>query len=907
MPKKYDEKRQFEKTPEPKMVRKADGSGPLTFVIQKHDATALHYDLRLELDGVLKSWAVPKGPSYNPKDKRLAMLVEDHPLDYASFEGVIPKGNYGAGEVIVWDNGTYSPDEDGRILLYDRDEAEKEMRKGLEEGKISVFLQGSKLKGSFALVRMKKENEWLFFKHNDEFANPERDILIEEASVISGLTLGDFKKGVRPDAVPHVSSGVKPEDLVGSRRAAFPKTLEPMTASLADAPFSHPDWIFEPKMDGIRAIAFKNGDQLRLETRKGNDISKRYPNLMEQIAKQLAEQLVIDGEIVALDDKGVPSFHRLQQRMNLDGGADIHAAEIKVPVFYNVFDILYLDGYDVTGCPLVDRKTLLKKVLLPTEAVSVLDGFEEHGEIAYKAIVDNGLEGVVAKRRSSRYEAGKRSANWLKIKSTMSDEFLIGGYSKGLGGRSGTFGALLLGTRDEDGKLIYVGHVGSGFNDKSLSDYKTIFEEMKTDKNPFTSKPPLKTPATWMEPRLIAEVKFNQWTSDGHLRAPVFLRMREDLSPEDVHKTEVVQISDALSTTGATAGVKQEDIENVVEQVKNGKNDFSILCCGNEIPITNSDKLLWLAADGHRGFSKRDLLIYYAKVSQYLLPHLLDRPLTLSRYPNGIDGGMFYQKHWEHKLPPFVEIVRLYSEHNKDDQEYLACNNLQTLLWLAQLADIELHPWTSRTNPEPDAHELSIEFTGSEEAIDESVLNYPDFLLFDIDPYIYSGKEAKGAEPEYNKRAFDKGREAAFWVKELLDSLSLQSFIKTSGKTGLHIYVPILRHFTYDEVRSAAATVCNFVLRAHPEDITTQWAVTKRTGKIFMDYNQNSRGKTLSAIYSPRALPNATVSTPISWEELTKTDPADFTVATVPVRLEKHGDAWAEILKAKNDLKSLLG
>jgi bifunctional non-homologous end joining protein LigD len=903
MPGEYDEKRKFDATPEPKMVRKESGEGPLTFVIQKHAATSLHYDFRIELDGVMKSWAIPKGPSLDPADKRLAMMVEDHPLDYSSFEGVIPEGNYGAGEVIVWDNGFFSPDEDERLLFYDREEAQKELRKCLENGKVSVFLHGVKLHGSFALVKMKgegKKNEWLFFKHNDAFAKPGKDILAQGASVISGLTIEDLKNGEEPGRVRHISAAVEPADIPGARRSAFPKKITPMAAATADAPFSHPDWIFEPKMDGIRAIVFKDGTKVRLVTRNHNDVSRQYPGIAKLFAEQNCDEMVVDGEIVAFDDRSVPSFHQLQQRMNLTGDADIASAEVRIPAYFFAFDLLYMDGSDLTGCAVVDRKAMLRRAILPSARLCILDDFPEAGEAAYRALTARGFEGVVAKRRNSKYEAGKRSPNWLKIKSTLSEEFLIGGYSVGLGSRSSTFGALLLGTREEDGSLRYVGNVGSGFSDKTLEQYLPELERLKTKKTPFSAVPPLKTPATWLEPKLVAEVKFNQWTPDGHLRAPVFLRMRQDLDPEELLPAEVVEVEKSPEQAA-------DVVADLVKQIDSGKRDFSLHCEGHEIGVSNPDKILWPAGDGQKGYSKRDLLRYFAQVSPYLLPHLVDRPLTLSRYPNGIDGGMFFQKHWEHKLPDFVTIVRLYSEHANEDQEYIACDNLPTLLWLGQLTDLELHPWTSRTNTEPDAHDLPTIFDGSAENIDESVLNYPDYLLFDIDPYIYSGKEKEGAEPEFNKEAFEKGRETAFWVKELLDSLKLASFVKTSGKTGLHIYVPILRHFTYDQVRPAAATLCNFILRAHPKEITTDWAVKKRTGKIFMDYNQNSRGKTLSSIYSPRALPHAPVSMPVSWEELKKITPTDFTLTTVPEILKKHGDPWAKILEAKNDLKGMLG
>ena len=390
---------------------------------------------------------------------------------------------------------------------------------------------------------------------------------------------------------------------------------------------------------------------------------------------------------------------------------------------------------------------------------------------------------------------------------------------------------------------------------------------------------------------MVAEVTYHQYTPEGHLRAPVFKGIRMDKDPADVEVTEFIDM----------AATKTSNVEAAIEQIEKAKHETVIKLDRGEFKLTNPDKVLWPKS----GYTKRDLLRFFALVSPYLIPHLESRPLTLSRYPNGIDKGMFYQKHWEHGLPSFVTKVDLFS--NNEDQEYLVCDNMETLLWLGQLADLELHPWTSRTEPNPDAIGKPTIYTGSEEQIEESILNYPDYMLFDIDPYIYSGKESKGAEPEYNKKAFDKGREIAFKVKELLDSLKLKSFIKTSGKTGLHIYVPILRDFTYTQTRSAGQTLSSAVLAAHPKEVTLEWSVDKRTGKIFMDFGQNARGKTLASIYSPRAVEGAPVSMPVSWEKLPDIWPEDFDIKTVPEILKETGDPWKDILKAKNDLGKILG
>ena len=345
----------------------------------------------------------------------------------------------------------------------------------------------------------------------------------------------------------------------------------------------------------------------------------------------------------------------------------------------------------------------------------------------------------------------------------------------------------------------------------------------------------------------------------------------------------------------------------MLSQLADDRDEFTLKVGGHKVPVTNLNKELWPATGDQRALTKRDLLVYLARVSRFVLPHLKDRPLTLTRYPNGITQQHFYQKHWQGKLPPFVDTVSLYSGHNEGDGDYLMCNNLSTLLWLGQLADIELHTWYSRVSPEPDGHHLPATFTGSDETIRNSLLNYPDFIVFDLDPYIYSGAEAKGEEPQLNRSAFAKTCEVALWLKEILDALSLSSFVKTTGRTGLHVYVPILRQLDYSAVRSACETIGKFLVRAHPRDITMEWSVEKRTGKVFYDHNQNVRGKTLASLYSPRPSPHAGVSMPILWDELGSVYPTDFTILTSPDRLEGTGDLWTDILKEKHDFESLLG
>lgn len=917
----YRKKRDFTKTAEPAPGVAPKASGRLTYVIQKHDATRLHYDFRLEFDGALKSWPIPRGPSLDPKEKRLAVMVEDHPLDYASFEGVIPKGEYGGGPVIVWDAGTYSPDEGGVLSFDDREDAERRMLEGLAEGKLSFFLQGQKLRGSFTLVKLANSEsgkDWLFIKHKDRFADPTRDVTEEDASVISGLTIADLKAGLLPDR-SQSRFVVRPEDAPGARKAPMPRSVEPMKATLTEHSFSSTDWYFEPKMDGVRAIVFIDGDKVRLVSRRGLDNTKSYPGIVAEMAEQTERKMILDGEIVALNERGVPSFQVIQQRIGLQRPADIARMDEEIPVYFYAFDLLYAGGYDLRGAGLRDRKTLLKQLLVTADHIFLLEHFEQDGEAAYEGAIAAGLEGVMAKKRDSTYE-GRRSHAWLKVKGTLEDEFVVGGYTSGGGTRARTFGSLLLGQYDGEGRLVYAGNVGTGFNEKTLAALLKRLRELETAESPFDvmeagsmrfGRPKGEVETRWVKPELVAEVRFAERTNDGHLRAPSFLGLRDDKAPKDVHRETVVAPPDGGGPRrrGKARGSPATDpaIGEVLEQLAQEKQQFTLKVGAEKVPVTNLDKPLWPAWNAQRPLTKRDLLTYFARVSPYLLPHMQDRPLTLTRYPNGIESGHFYQKHIESKLPRFVDVTTVWSGQFEKDQEYLVCNNLPSLLWLGQLADIELHTWYSRVSPEPDARGLPLYTDGGEEAFDASLLNYPDYIVFDLDPYIYSGEEKKGAEPELNRKAFLRTCDVALWLKDLLDGLSLSSFVKTTGKTGLHIYVPILRQLDYDTVRSAAETFGRFLVRAHPKDITMEWSVPKRTGKIFFDYGQNTKGKTLASIYSPRPVPWAGVSVPVRWEELRDIYPSQFTILNAVDRIEEMGgDLWAGILGQKHDLSAML-
>jgi bifunctional non-homologous end joining protein LigD len=851
-------------------------SGPLMFVIQQHSATRLHYDLRLECDGVLMSWAVPKGPSLDPAEKRLAVRTENHPFDYGSFEGVIPPGQYGAGEVIVWDCGVYSPDEDQEYWFHDREEAERRVREGMEKGKLGILLRGEKTKGSFALVRTKDAKNWLLIKHRDRFT-AKVDLTAQNRSVLSGVTVEDLT------SVPVQRIAAAQLIPAGDRRP-FPEKLSPMHAELGDKPFNSAEWMWEPKLDGYRALAFIDAHGVKLRSRRGLELAEDFPRLAGELGKQAVESMVLDGEIVAFDASGKPSFGAMQNR-----GVTTERA-----VFY-CFDLLYFAGVDLRKAPYRDRRRYLAQCLLPSPLVQLVHAVED-GVALHEAAMSTGLEGVIGKRKDSRYEAGKRSTSWLKVKPTNSAEFVIGGYTKGKGSRA-PLGALLLGYW-EGSRLRYASHVGSGFDDDSLARAKALLEPLQRKTNPFAEKPELNAPTSWVEPKLVAEVKFQGWTDERHLRAPVFLRLRDDIDAKEVrHKAREEKVSRSPDAA-----------QEILDQLKSDKTALTLVVGPHQIRLTHLDRVYWPADPALKqpALTKRDLLRYLAQVAPLMLPHLADRPLTMIRMPDGINGQRFFQKHWEQERPKFVETITVFSGHKDEQHDYLLCNNLPTLLWLAQSGTLEFHVWHSRAKVGEDSSTKKTDYASSRAALEASVLNYPDYVVFDIDPYIYSGKEAAGAEPELNTVAFEKGKEVAFWLRELLQSMSLEPIVKTSGKTGLHVFVPIRRTIDFDAARQVSELVGRHLVRQHPKDVTVEWSVPKRTGKIFMDYNMNVRGKTLNVAYSPRGVAGAPMSMPLTWDELAKAHPLDFRITNVAQRLAETGDRWQEALSRKQSLEQVL-
>ncbi len=948
MLKKYREKRDFNKTPEPTgdRITRSTKDKSLIFVVQEHAATRLHFDFRLEFNGILLSWAVPKGPSLNPHDKRLAVMTEDHPLDYAGFEGIIPSG-YGAGEVIVWDQGTYTPLDHNEEKETNRTRAEKIISTGLKEGKLLFSLKGEKLNGIWTLVRLKKtEKDWLLIKHKDEFAR-EQGHPWKDNSILSGETLADLQaldsspsrlknktiaKGKSSSATMTVRKQTKTQKK--NLKIELPEFQPPMLATLATESFTNKDWLFEPKLDGIRALAYVDNSGVEIFSRRGQLLTHRYPSLAEELT-QYDNVFVIDGEIVAFDEKNRPSFEKLQERSGLTKIADIQIAESNNPIKYYVFDILFFNGEDVRSRPLLERKKILHQCISSSEHMEIIGELGHNGQTAFESCLENGLEGVVGKRLNSVYQSNRRSTDWLKLKSTLTDEFIVCGYTQGTGARKNTFGALILGEYDSANELVHVCSVGTGFDDRKIKKLLKTMAPLQYKKCPFAKRPIGLDNPTWLEPKLVAEIKFAERTRDNSLRVPVFLHLREDIEPKKVRAKPVVNpskldtkisaksISKELSmkkpsviktkTSGKVSRKKSKsvstensaEIQDILSQLDDDSENLRLIVGDNKIDFSSLNKPFWPSYGTHPTITKRDYLRYLVSVSPWLLPHLRDRLITLIRFPNGINGTRFFQKHWSENLPEFVETVKVYTEHEHKDQDFLLCNNLSSLLWLGQIADLELHTTHTRISPLPEAKNLSSKFTGSVESLENSLLNYPDFMVFDLDPYLYSGSEKKGDEPELHRKGFKETCKTAIWFKELFDQLSLNAYVKTSGKTGLHIYIPIKRNIDYDKVRELALTICKYILAQHPTKVTTDWSVSKREGKVFLDHNMNARSKSLASIFSPRVSKEAAVSTPLHWTELEKIYPNDFTIETLPIRLKEQGDLWSDILTKKNDLTNL--
>jgi len=904
----YRRKRRFDRTPEPAGAPPAGDPAKsrrrLRFVIQEHHATRRHWDFRLEMGGTLKSWAVPKGPTLDPDEKRLAVPVEDHPLEYMEFEGIIPKGNYGAGTVMVWDHGTYECREGDPLQAHAR-------------GKLTVVLHGKKLHGEFHLVRttMGGQTQWLIFKKRDQDAVAGWRLPEPSVSAKTGRTMAQIAQ-----EETHRWQSRKAADGRGTRRAPggrttpdpsrrkalralglarpgddpFPPEIKPALATSADRPFDDPRWLFEIKWDGLRAIAAVRREgsqqQVTIRSRGGHIINSQFPEVVDALYALDLPDAVLDGEIVALDAEGRSSFPLLQQLRTRQGPPH-------PPVVYYVFDLLYVRGHLLIDRPLRDRRRALAALLPEHPTVRISEAVPGDGRAFYRAARALGVEGIIAKRADSRYEPGRRSAAWLKIKITQQLEAVIGGFTRGRGARARTFGAVLLGAYEGD-RLRYIGHCGGGFREEELRRVHRLLRTRLRGTCPFDVVPPSNEQVTWVRPDLVAQVEYAGWTADGMLRFPVYLGLREDKPAREVTLERPVSPTGPSSAAGPPPTERSRPVIPLLKSRKKHPLEVALADAGLEIELTNLDKVFWPDLGG----TKADLIEYYLKIGPVILPHLIDRPVTLRRFPNGIAGESFYQKDVQ-DAPRFVRLVPIASGSAGGTMAAPVCNNLETLLWLAQLADIELHTWFSRIAPIRRGEGVTgagTEFA-SEEGLRGSVLNRPDFVVFDIDPYLFPDDtlpQRRGEkDPEYSRRGFDAAREAAFQIRALLRTLRLESVLKTSGKTGLHVFVPIARDYTYNEVHEFAKTVTRYLEGRHPRTLTTAWAAEKRVGKVFLDYNQNRLGATLAAPYSLRPTPQATVAMPVTWAELEDgVDPLEFTLRTVPELMKTRKDPWRDIL-----------
>jgi bifunctional non-homologous end joining protein LigD len=837
--KEYGRKRSFNKTPEPEPREGSTAAGNY-FCVQRHDATRLHYDFRLEVDGTLKSWAVPKGPSLEPLAKHLAMHVEDHPLDYGSFEGNIPKGEYGGGSVMLWDRGSYELLGEGPALTQ------------IARGDFKFRLHGEKLRGEFALVLMKgrgKGNEWLLIKKKDEEAKPGWNVEDHARSVLTGRTQQEIAENLSP-APNHQPPATIPGSVDGAVRAPMPKSVSPMLATLATRPPSGNSWLYEVKWDGVRALCFVDEGQLCILSRTQKRCDQQYPELSVLPRQIKASQAILDGEIAVLDDQGRSSFSLIQPRISVaDANAVAHLSR-STPVHLFLFDILYLDGYDLRGVPLEERKRLLAEIVAPSERIRVSDTFTVDGAAMLEAARANGLEGIVAKSRSSKYE-GRRSRDWVKIKVTSSNDFVIGGFTHG---ERDYFSSLVLGLYDGD-RLTHAGQVGTGFNEKSLKEIFAKIEPLITKKSPFSGTVKALRDVTWVRPELVAEIKYLEFTPDGLLRAPVFVALRSDKDPKD-----------CVRESGAAEDPPEKSRGPLL--AADSPAEVSLEIDGHRLKLTNLNKVFYPG----EGVNKRDIINYYDAVAPLILPHLRDRPLSLKRYPNGINEQFFFQKNAEDKVPEWVRLEPIFSEHNQDKIHYIICNDRATLIYLANLACIDQNPWMSRI--------------GS--------LDNPDFALIDLDP-------TEGCP-------YSQIVEAAQLVKNTLDTVGLAGYPKTTGGDGMHIYIPLEPVYTYEQVRSFAELLSVLVINQNPSLFTTPRTVASRKkAKVYFDYLQISSAKTIAAPYVLRAYAGAPVSTPLDWSEVKPgLEPEQFNIHNAIARFDRTGDLFEAVLTKPQRLEPAL-
>lgn len=822
----YRTKRDFKKTLEPR-GRKYSSKEKRIFVIQKHAASHLHYDLRLELDGVLKSWAVPKGPSLNPHDKRLAVEVEDHPMDYAYFEGSIPLGEYGGGDVIVWDKGEWIPP--------------KNPLKALEKGHLEFELRGEKLSGHWMLIRTRKmtsskKSQWLLIKRHDEFVDEEHDILEEDKSVISGQRLPekDSKTPTRsPAKIPKKKRTVKTK---------LPDFVEPQLALLAEVPPLGDNWIHEIKLDGYRTLCHKQKSNIKLLTRSGLDWTNKYKAIEQECKKIPADSVMLDGEIVWVDDNGVSHFQGLQNSLENHNSDEL--------LFY-VFDILHLNGEDLRGTPMLERKMLLKKLLKDSHSKKLLfsDYWKGDGTNVLKSACYLNLEGIVSKETHSEYQSG-RNKNWIKSKCSKLQEFVIGGYT--LQNNNKSLGALLMGAYNEDNEFQYIGRVGTGFNSSESSKLLEKLRKLKSAKSffkknsPFMSAHDRRRDMSFVKPSLVAQIEFGAWTNEKILRHAAYKGLRLDKKAKTVQLEEEKLNQD--NDTNKKGTVKKAPIKEPKEPA--------------EVPITNPEKILFPKAK----LTKMQLANYYKTIQKWILPHVEKRPLALLRCPNGVGKTCFFQKH-SPTDGVGLKTHKLHSKLKNKNEEVLYVDSITGILELVQLGTLEIHARGCNI------HEI----------------DQPNLIVFDLDP-----------APNVT---FAAVKDAAFSLKDLLDRLKLKSFVLVSGGKGLHLHVPIESKYNFDDVKNFSKIVCDQLSLEQPQKFTTEISKAKRTKKIFLDYLRNGYGATAITPYSVRAQTEATVAFPISWLNLKKIKSAkEFTVDKVLKILAKTKDPWTDYFKLKQKL-----
>jgi bifunctional non-homologous end joining protein LigD len=901
----YRRKRDFGKTPEPAgATEPPKGTG--RFVVQRHRATRLHYDFRLEIEGVLVSWAVPKGPTLDSAVRRMAVHVEDHPIEYFDFEGVIPAKQYGAGDVIVWDWGTWAPEAETPDPL-----------KAIEDGELKFVLAGQKVKGRFTIVRTSRRpgsapstafeddsEQWLLIKKRDAAAVPGWDAEDHPQSVRTGRTNDEVKANRDAIWVSEQPAAIAEIDLAGAVDKAMPDRIEPMAATLAGKAFNDPDWLFEIKWDGYRVEAVVRDGKAKLWTRSLKDAETYFPNLLSPPTWIDAREAIVDGEVVALDDEGRPDFSLLQERISERRGPGAGGGRAAGALVYQVFDLLYLDGRSLLGVPLEDRKRLLRSVLRETSRVRYASHVVGDGEAFMAAAAARGLEGIVAKLRRSRYEPGKRTPAWLKLKHRPEQELVVGGWTPGEG-NARDLGAVAVGVY-EDGKLRFAGKVGSGFTATTRKRLLAAMAPLASDEPPFDPPPPRDwrgrwggdlNGISWIRPELVIRAEIGGWTRDGSVRQTSFKGIEEGRDPRLVVREEAISSSSAIAAAEASEPPERELPEvtqnpRMTTKKKPGpraSTDDGLPAAaepaelerlasmpaegvwhvggerGDDLKLTNLDKVLFGPPPSDpkaAGVTKRELIAYFARIAPTMLPHLAERPLNLQRFPNGADGPSFWQKDIPPTAPTWLRRWRETGVDEREDRkanEHLIADRVATVCWLGNQAAFEVHAWTSR--------------------IEEPFR--PTFALIDIDPG--------------TKTTWEETLVLARLYRTALAHLAVRGYPKTTGKRGIQVWIPIEPRYTFPETSAWVEKVSRAIGAIVPDLVSWEWAKGSRGGKARLDYTQNATIKTLVAPYAVRPSAGAPVSTPITWDELDDPDlrPDRWTIRTIVERVEKVGDLFA--------------